>query len=154
MGGISGSLASDNYLSSFSISKFKIKPLICYESVYGHLVNESDNLICVITNDGWWGDTQGYKQHFSYSKLRAIESRKSLVRSANTGISGVILPNGRVSSSLQWDKENVNISVLKLGFMIKKHFTTNTIGLQEEFQLTDSVMIFTYFYSKRIIFSS
>ena len=54
----------------------------------------SDNLICVITNDGWWGDTQGYKQHFSYSKLRAIESRKSLVRSANTGISGVILPNG------------------------------------------------------------
>lgn len=152
LGGISGSLASDNYLSSFSISKFKIKPLICYESVYGHLVNESDNLICVITNDGWWGDTQGYKQHFSYSKLRAIESRKSLVRSANTGISGVILPNGRVSSSLQWDKKNYLST--EVGIYDQKTFYNKYGDYLGRISAFISVMILLIFIPKRIIFSS
>ena len=126
--------------------------MICYESVYGHLVNQSDNLICVITNDGWWGDTQGYKQHFSYSKLRAIESRKSLVRSANTGISGVILPNGRVSSSLQWDKKTYLST--EVGIYDQKTFYNKYGDYLGRISAFISVMILLIFIPKRIIFSS
>ena len=57
----------------------------------------------VITNDGWWGDTPGYRNHFAYARLRAIETRRSVVRSANTGISGFISPRGDVSQTLGWD---------------------------------------------------
>lgn len=58
----------------------------------------------VITNDGWWGDTPGHRQHFSYSRLRAIETRRSIARSANTGISGFINGRGDVISTLGWDR--------------------------------------------------
>jgi len=57
----------------------------------------------VITNDGWWGDTPGYRQHFSYARLRAIETRRSIARSANTGISGFINARGDVGETLGWD---------------------------------------------------
>ena len=52
--------------------------------------------MCIITNDGWWKKTSGYKQHFSYAKLRAIEQKRSIIRCANTGISGIILPSGKI----------------------------------------------------------
>ena len=61
----------------------------------------------VITNDGWWHDTEGYRQHFSYSRLRAIETRRWVCRAANTGISGFISPKGEVCQSLGWDKRGV-----------------------------------------------
>ncbi len=44
----------------------------------------------MITNDGWWGNTPGYKQHLSFSRIRAIEMRRSVARSANTGVSAII----------------------------------------------------------------
>ena len=53
-------------------------------------------MICIINNDGWWGDTPGYKQHFAYARLRAIENRKYVARSGNTGISGFINERGEV----------------------------------------------------------
>ena len=56
----------------------------------------------VITNDAWWGDTPGYHQHLSYSSLRAIETRRDIVRSANTGISGVINQRGDVLEESDW----------------------------------------------------
>jgi apolipoprotein N-acyltransferase len=75
-------------------------PLICYESVYGEFVTgfirNGANIIFVITNDGWWGKTPGHRQHFSFSILRAIETRRSVARSANTGISAFINQRGDV----------------------------------------------------------
>jgi apolipoprotein N-acyltransferase len=80
----------------------KVAPIICYESVYGEFVtgyvNNGATLLGIITNDAWWDDTQGHKQHFSYAKLRAVETRRSVARSANTGISGFINPLGEVMS--------------------------------------------------------
>jgi apolipoprotein N-acyltransferase len=80
----------------------KVAPIICYESVYGEFVtgyvNNGATLLGIITNDAWWDETQGHKQHFSYAKLRAIETRRSVARSANTGISGFINPLGEVMS--------------------------------------------------------
>ena len=60
--------------------------------------------MAIITNDGWWKNTAGYKQHFQYARLRAIEQRKSIVRSANTGISCVINAKGEVLQQTNWDE--------------------------------------------------
>ena len=83
-------------------SMVKVAPIICYESVYGEYVtdyvNNGATILGIITNDAWWGETQGHQQHFSYAKLRAIETRRSVARSANTGISGFIDPLGEVIS--------------------------------------------------------
>jgi apolipoprotein N-acyltransferase len=104
LGGISGSLGSENKAHQFVVNNKIITPLICYESIYGDLQKGKTNLITIITNDGWWKNTAGYKQHFEYARLRAIEQRKTIVRSANTGISGVINPNGAVLESTNWDE--------------------------------------------------
>jgi apolipoprotein N-acyltransferase len=88
-------------------SQYKIAPAICYESIYGEFmtgfVRNGANVICVITNDGWWGKTPGYLQHQSYARLRAIETRCSVIRSANTGISCFIDRKGNVQQELLWD---------------------------------------------------
>ena len=79
---------------------------ICYESVYGEYctgyVRKGARLLCVITNDAWWGDTPGYRQHLNYSRLRAIETRRYVARSANTGISAVIDSRGRILEETPW----------------------------------------------------
>ena len=102
----------------FNTSVGKIAPIVCYESIYPEFVAEQcrkgAELLSVITNDGWWGDTPGYKQHFSFSRLRAIENRRWLVRSANTGKSGVISPTGEVISETQWWKEDVLLAQTEL----------------------------------------
>ena len=67
-----------------------------------HLVRNGARLLTVITNDAWWGDTPGYKQHLSYSCLRAIETRRWIARSANTGISAIIDPSGKIVSQTSW----------------------------------------------------
>ena len=89
-------------------SNYKIAPAICYESIYGEFMTaymrNGANLIAIITNDGWWSETPGYKQHMNYARLRAIETRKWIVRSANTGISCFIDPEGQVLDAQPWDK--------------------------------------------------
>ncbi len=88
-----------------------VSPIICYESVYGEFVTgyvkNGAELLFVITNDGWWGDTPGYHQHNSLSSLRAVETRRSVARSANTGISCLINQKGEVLQQLGWWKEGV-----------------------------------------------
>ena len=80
--------------------------VICYESVYpehcAEYVKAGAELLAIITNDAWWGDTPGYKQHLSYASLRAIETRRDIVRSANTGISALIDKYGNVVESTEW----------------------------------------------------
>lgn len=88
-------------------SNYKIAPAICYESIYGEFmtayIRNGANMIAVITNDGWWSETPGYRQHMNYARLRAIETRRWVVRSANTGISCFIDPSGRVYQPQPWD---------------------------------------------------
>jgi apolipoprotein N-acyltransferase len=77
-----------------------LAPIICYESIYGDFVRrqvqKGAQALCILTNDGWWGNTPGYKQHFSFARLRAIENRRWVLRSANTGTSGSIDPSGKI----------------------------------------------------------
>ena len=108
LGGTTGSLGTQKERSVFqsSTSDVKIAPVICWESVYGEHVGEyikkGANLIFVLTNDGWWDETPGYIQHFHYSRLRAIETRRSVARSANTGISCFISQRGDVLQTTEW----------------------------------------------------
>lgn len=86
----------------------KVAPVICWENVFGEYVSgfiqNGANIIFVITNEGWWGDTPGYKQLNHLSGIRAIETRRSVVRSANTGISSIINQRGEIIDSLGWWK--------------------------------------------------
>ena len=60
-----------------------------------------------MTNDGWWDDSPGYKQHLAYARLRAIENRRSIARSANTGISCFINQRGDILNATEWWQEAV-----------------------------------------------
>ena len=108
MGGTTGSLGVQKERSVFRIPEAKpiIAPIICLESVYGEFVTEyvqkGANVLCIITNDGWWDNTPGHRQHMYYGALRAIENRRSIARSANTGISCFINPKGEISDQTDW----------------------------------------------------
>jgi len=108
LGGTTGSRGTQKDRETFKNAhdSIRIAPVICYESIYGEYVTNyiknGANLIFVITNDGWWKATPGYKQHLSYSQLRAIETRRSIARSGNTGISCFINQKGEILKRTNW----------------------------------------------------
>jgi apolipoprotein N-acyltransferase len=120
LGGISGTLGTQKEPSVFynPNNKINVGTAICYESIYGEYVGEyvqkGANLIFIITNDGWWQDTPGYRQHLTYARLRAIETRRCIARAANTGISAFIDAQGNILQRTEWwqpavIKESLNV---------------------------------------------
>jgi apolipoprotein N-acyltransferase len=111
-GGFTSSLNTDNDRKVFSSpdTTWQIAPVICYESIYGQFVSEfirnGAGSIAVITNDAWWGKTPGYLQHLMHSQLRAIETRKFVSRSANTGLTCIINTKGIITSQSEEFKTN------------------------------------------------
>ena len=109
LGGTVGTLKKDTEARTLSFDNHRVGTLICYESVFGEYVTEfvkkGADMLFVITNDGWWGNSPGHKQHLEFSKLRAIETRRSVARSANTGISGFINQRGDIiEQSKYWEQ--------------------------------------------------
>lgn len=102
LGGTVASLGTDKERVAFSnpYNKGKIAPIICYESIYGEFVTDyvkkGANFLGIMTNDSWWGVTEGHKQLLSYARMRAIETRREIVRSANSGISAHINAKGEI----------------------------------------------------------
>jgi len=83
---------------------------VCYEAIFpGETMppGPRPGLILNVTNDGWFGDTPGPRQHFAQARLRAVERGIPLVRAANTGISAVVDPYGRVTASLAVGREGI-----------------------------------------------
>ncbi|MCC5978667.1 MAG: apolipoprotein N-acyltransferase [Salinarimonas sp.] len=87
---------------------------ICYEAIFPGAVRPDDEsdarqagLILNVTNDAWFGDTPGPRQHFAQARLRAVEEGLPLVRAANSGISAVVDPYGRILASLDMNIEGV-----------------------------------------------
>lgn len=109
LGGTVAMKTTQDYRGVFTSSneKFKAAPIICYESVYGEFVTgyvrNDANFLAIITNDAWWNETQGHKQHLSLARLRAIETRRDIARSANTGISAIINSKGEITASLPYN---------------------------------------------------
>jgi len=81
-------------------------PIICYESVFGDYVADyvraGAEALFIITNDGWWKNTNGYSQHLTYASLRAIETRRMVARCANTGVSCIIDIRGKRIQETEW----------------------------------------------------
>ena len=89
--------------------------LICYEVLFpGHVVDRTlrPGAIINVTNDGWFGDTTGPRQHFHQTRVRAVEEGLPIIRAANNGISAVIDPYGRVATSLGLNVKGVADSPL------------------------------------------
>ncbi|MCX6330755.1 MAG: apolipoprotein N-acyltransferase [Bacteroidia bacterium] len=88
------------------VTKQVIAPIICFESVFGNYVadyvRKGAEALIIITNDGWWKNTNGYKQHLSYASIRAIETRRPVARAANTGVSCIIDIRGRRTLESNW----------------------------------------------------
>ena len=108
LGGYNGTYSYRRESSHFisSDGSISILPILCFESVFGPYcaqnLKEQKGFICMITNDGWWKNTPGYRYHFNFSPIRAIECRRDLVRVANTGISALIDAKGMVIVQTPW----------------------------------------------------
>ncbi len=151
LGGPSGTLGIDTEPTIFAQGNIPVTPTICYESLYGeHTAMQTAKgakLIAIITNDGWWGNTAGHKQHFAFARLRAIENRRDVVRSANTGISGFINQRGDVLEQTEYwtiavRKREVHLNDQTTFYM----YTEDIIG---RFSFILSIMILGYTIYKR-----
>jgi apolipoprotein N-acyltransferase len=118
LGGATGSLGTSKKRMAMGNKKVKVGPIICYESIYGEFVTgyvrEGANLLGIITNDGWWGNSPGHRQHYEYARLRAIETRRDVARSANTGISGFFNQRGDDFEATQYWEPDVRIKEVLL----------------------------------------
>ncbi|MEL6987208.1 MAG: apolipoprotein N-acyltransferase, partial [Bacteroidota bacterium] len=113
LGGTIEGHATQKERSVFTGGKAKVAAAICYESIYGAYVGQymrnGANVIFIVTNDGWWDNTAGHIQHLKFGALRAIEHRRSIARSANTGISCFINQRGDILQATKYG-ETIAIS--------------------------------------------
>ena len=111
LGGVTGQLGRSDKATVFEKGGVKVGPAICYEGLYGdwfaRFVREGAEVMIVMSNDGWWGNTPGHKRLFDFCRLRAIETRRAIARSANTGVSGFITSRGDVEQRLDWDQRGM-----------------------------------------------
>ena len=149
LGGTTASLGVDPERKVFTnpFNKGKIAPIICYESIYGEFVTEyvkkGANFLGIVTNDSWWGETQGHKQLMSYAKLRAIETRREIARAANSGISAHIDAKGDVvADTFYGDKTTL---FAKINLYDKITFYTKAGDLLSRFSIF--VLGFLVFYT-------
>jgi apolipoprotein N-acyltransferase len=92
-----------------------IGPLICYEAIFpSQVVDEDDrpSLLVNITNDAWFGDSAGPRQHLAAARLRTVEEGLPMLRAANTGISAVIDAHGRITARLGLDERGVLVAAV------------------------------------------
>ena len=110
LGGVMGRCIGQDEVSLLHVKcdslEIPVGCAVCYESVYGEYFTEyirkGAQAMTIITNDAWWGNTPGYRQHLSYASLRAIETRRAIARCANTGISAFISPSGKILQPTPW----------------------------------------------------
>ena len=119
LGGVAGRCVGQESVSNLMFRQsVPVGCAVCYESVYGEhcasYVRAGARLLTVITNDAWWGDTPGYRQHLNYARLRAIETRRDIARCGNTGISAFIDQKGRILSRTAWWEPAVLRGVVNL----------------------------------------
>lgn len=111
---------TQNHRSVFtnSFNNAKIAPIICYESIYGEFttgyVKNGANVLFIMTNDSWWSNTDGHKQLLLYGNIRAIETRRAIVRSANSGVSAFVNQKGEIVSSLDYETNGALLGKAKL----------------------------------------
>ena len=102
LGGTTAGLGTQPDRTPLTGDRASIAPVICYESVFGEYftgyVRAGAEAAFVMTNDGWWDNTAGHRQHLWIASLRAIETRRSVMRSANMGACAFIDQRGHIDS--------------------------------------------------------
>ncbi|SDQ76718.1 apolipoprotein N-acyltransferase [Chryseobacterium soldanellicola] len=153
LGGTVASLGTDKERVAFSnpYNKGKIAPIICYESIYGEFVGDyvkkGANFLGIMTNDSWWGVTEGHKQLLSYAKLRAIETRREIVRAANSGISAHIDAKGEVTADTFYEDKTTLFA--KVNLYDQQTFYTRAGDLLSRFSIFALGFLLFYFLIKR-----
>ncbi len=158
-GGTSGTYGRDKQRVVFTDRQhyYWPAPIICYESIYGDYITEyvrkGANILTIVTNDGWWGNTQGYRQHMNYARLRAIETRRWIARSANTGISCFIDPAGNVYQPQPWDTAaSIKMNIAPLTeltfFVIHGDYLSRIINIASVVFL---IILATFVFKKRFL---
>ena len=109
LGGAFRSHGTQEYREAFESPQdgTRVGPVICWESIFGEFVTgyvreAGAHFLFIVTNDGWWRNTPGHRQHNMFARLRAIETRRSIARSANTGISSFINQRGDELERIGW----------------------------------------------------
>lgn len=130
LGGTTRSLGISKERKVFAnpYNKSVIAPIICYESIYGEFVTgyvkKGANLLAIVTNDSWWGYSQGHKQLLVYAKLRAIETRREIARAANSGTSAHINSRGDIVDELPYGAKGALTA--KVNLIDKETFYTKS----------------------------
>ena len=118
LGGTFGQLGIGKKQHPFEHNGKKVAPAICYEGLYGNYMGEfvrnGAEALFVVSNDGWWGNTLGHRYLFAFCRLRAIELRRDVARSANTGVSGFITMFGEDKERMEWEDRGVQTSEIRL----------------------------------------
>ncbi|WP_072997197.1 apolipoprotein N-acyltransferase [Epilithonimonas mollis] len=130
LGGTTSSLGVSDERKVFAnpYNKSVIAPIICYESIYGEFVTgyvkKGANILTIVTNDSWWGYSQGHKQLLVYAKLRAIETRREIARAANSGTSAHINSRGDIVNELPYGSKGALTA--KVNLINKETFYTKS----------------------------
>ena len=118
LGGTFGQLGIGKSCLPFEHNGKMVAPAICYEGLYSNhmaeFVRNGAEALFVVSNDGWWGNTLGHKYLFAFCRLRAIELRRDVARSANTGVSGFITMQGEDGARLEWEERGVLTADIRL----------------------------------------
>ena len=122
LGGVMGRCIGQDEISLLHVNgggeSIPVGCAVCYESIYGEYytdyIRKGAKAMTIITNDAWWGNTPGYRQHLSYASLRAIETRRAIARCANTGISAIISPSGKILKPTPWWEQASIMSYIPL----------------------------------------
>lgn len=113
--------------SAFFSKGIGVAPVICYESIYGEFctgyVKSGAQTIFIVTNDGWWDNTAGHKQHLQFASLRAIETRRSIARSANIGNCAFINQRGDILQPTKYGEA----TAIKGSIVLNNKMTTYAI---------------------------
>jgi len=93
---------------AMSSSSARMAPVICYESIFGEFftgyIHKGAQAAVIMTNDGWWDNSPGHRQHLWLGTLRAVETRRSIARAANTGISAFINQRGDILQPTRYNE--------------------------------------------------
>ena len=108
LGGTTAGVGTQDTISIFNTPNGKIGTAICYESVFGAYfagyIKKGAEAVFIVTNDGWWDNTAGHRQHLHFASLRAIETRRSIARSAYTGISAFVNQRGDILKATKYNE--------------------------------------------------
>lgn len=136
-------------IHNFNLKQLKIAPSVCFEGVFpaftARFFKAGANILINLTNDAWFGDSPGPRQHLLNIRLRALENRCHIVRCANTGISAIINPQGEIEQQLPLNQEGLIEALVTPGTkatFFARHPDLTTIGAGFTVLLSLSIIFF------------